>query len=158
MGDVIAMVKKRLAQAIYESEAEIFLTNTLAVQGEKVMLGELFENLISNAIKYRSQDRNLKITIGCNRELDIVRYFVRDNGIGIPEKYFDTIFKAFKRLHSKIEYEGTGVGLAICKKIVEIHRGDIWVESKEGEGSTFWFTLPCAQTEVPASQPEVHAS
>ena len=158
MSDVIAKVKKKLAQSIYESEAEIYLTNTLPVQGDKVMLGELFENLISNAIKYRSPDRNPKITIGCNSEVDMVRYFVKDNGIGIPEKYFDNIFKAFKRLHSKIDYEGTGVGLAICKKIVEIHRGDIWVESKEGEGSTFWFKLPAAQTEVPASQPEVHAT
>ncbi len=158
LNEVIGLVKKRLAQSIYESEAELYVANTLPVQGEKVMLGQLFENLISNAIKYRGTDRNVKITIGCTRELNTIRYFVKDNGIGISEKYYETIFKAFRRLHSKVEYEGTGVGLAICKKIVERHRGDIWVESKEGEGSTFWFILPYAQTDVPAIQPEVHAN
>ena len=156
--EVLALVKRRLAQSIYESDAEIYITDAQPVQGEKVMLGQLFENLISNAIKYRSNDRTPKITIGSMRELDTVRYFVKDNGIGISEKYFDTIFKAFRRLHSKIEYEGTGVGLAICKKIVDIHGGDIWVESIEGEGSTFWFILPLAHNDVAAIHPEVHAS
>jgi len=157
VNEVIRQVKSSLAQTIYESEAEIYLTNTLPVRGEEVMLKQLFENLISNGIKYRHAQRTPKITIGCNRELDTVRYFVKDNGIGISEKYFETIFKAFRRLHSKVEYEGTGVGLAICKRIIDIHGGDIWVESKEGEGSTFWFILPLAQSEVPAIQPVVHA-
>jgi signal transduction histidine kinase len=158
MSLLIGLVKKRLAQSMYESEVELYITDALPVVGEQIMLGQLFENLISNAIKYRSHDRNPKITIGCNRQGGKVRYFVQDNGIGISEKYYETIFKAFRRLHSKIEYEGTGVGLAICKKIVEIHRGEMWVESKEGEGSIFWFTLPHAQTEVPANHPEVHAA
>ena len=157
IAEVIALTKKSLAQSIYESEAEIEIQNLLPVKGEKTMLKQLFENLISNAIKYRSHTRPLKITIGCYRELDTARYFVKDNGIGIPEKYFETIFKAFRRLHSKADYEGTGVGLAICKKIVDIHGGDIWVESVEGTGSTFWFMLPLAQTEVPAMKPVVHA-
>ncbi len=154
---VVNQVKTRLAKSIYESEAEIYLTGSLPVMGEAVMLGQLFENLLSNAMKYRHEDRTPKITIGCIREINRISYFVKDNGIGIPEKYYDTVFKAFRRLHSKIEYEGTGVGLAICKKIVEIHGGDIWVESAEGEGSTFWFILPAAQTDVPASQPVVQA-
>ena len=95
----------------------------------------------------------MKITIGCTKEVDCVRYYVQDNGIGIPEKYFQTIFQAFRRLHSKVEYEGTGVGLAICKKIVEIHGGDMGVESQLGVGSTFWFTLPAAQTHYPVIEP-----
>jgi signal transduction histidine kinase len=155
--EIMGQVRSNLAKSIYESEAEIYVTDTLPVRGERVMLNQLFENLISNAIKYRSTEQTPKITIGCHRELDMVRYFVKDNGIGISEKYFETIFKAFRRLHSKMEYEGTGVGLAICKKIIDIHGGDIWVESNEGEGSTFWFILPGAHTDVPAIQPVVHA-
>jgi signal transduction histidine kinase len=157
VADVVSGVKKSLAKSIYESDAEIYLVDALPVRGEKIMLNQLFENLISNAIKYRSPERSPKITIGCSKKLDKAHYYIKDNGIGIPEKYYDTIFKAFKRLHSKIEYEGTGVGLAICKKIAEIHGGNIWVESKEGEGSTFWFILPLAYTEVPDIQPVVHA-
>jgi len=157
MDGIITQIKKSLARELYESEAEIYITNTLPVHGEYAMLRQLMDNLISNAIKYRSPVRPLKITIGCSRELDTVRYFVKDNGIGIPAKYYDTIFKAFRRLHSKVEYGGTGIGLAICKKVAEIHGGDIWVESAEGEGSTFWFILPLAHNEVPASQPVVHA-
>lgn len=157
MAELIGLVRTRLAKAIYESDCDIFLTQTLSVKGDVAMLAALFENLISNAIKYRHAGRNLKITIGCTKEVDAVRYFVKDNGIGIPEQYFDTIFKAFRRLHSKKDYEGTGVGLAICKKIVDIHGGDIGVESTEGEGSTFWFTLPLAHTDVPAIKPVVQA-
>jgi len=155
--EIIGLVRSNLAKLIYESDAEIYVADTLPVKGERVMLNQLFENLISNALKYRSPQHPPKITIGCYRELDMVRYFVKDNGIGIHEKYFDTIFKAFRRLHSKIEYEGTGVGLAICKKIIDIHGGDIWVESKPGQGSTFWFILPGAYRAVPVIQPVVHA-
>jgi signal transduction histidine kinase len=154
---LISMVKSRLAKSIYESDCDIYLTQIIPVEGDVAMLAELFENLLSNAIKYRDPERNLKITIGCTKEIDTVRYFVQDNGIGIAQQYFDTIFKAFRRLHSKKDYEGTGVGLAICKRIVEIHGGDMGVESTEGEGSTFWFTLPAAQTDVPAIQPVVQA-
>ena len=157
MAELIGQVRARLAKLIYESDCDIYLTQTIPVQGDTKMLTELFDNLLTNAIKYRSAERRLKITIGCTKEVDCVRYYVQDNGIGIPEKYFQTIFQAFRRLHSKVEYEGTGVGLAICKKIVEIHGGDMGVESRIGEGSTFWFTLPLAHTEVPAIQPVVHA-
>jgi signal transduction histidine kinase len=148
VADVIADVRKNLAKAIYESEAEIYIQNTICINGQKALLDQLFQNLLSNAIKYRSHDRDLKITVGSIDQDGMITYFVRDNGIGIPEEYFETIFKAFRRLHSKALYEGTGVGLAICKKIVEIHGGEIWVESKDGEGSTFWFTLPAVVTEL----------
>lgn len=157
VASLISMVRSRLAKDVYESDCDIYLNEMIPVEGDVAMLAELFENLLSNAIKYRDPERNLKITIGCTKEVDAVRYFVQDNGIGIPQQYFDTIFKAFRRLHSKKDYEGTGVGLAICKRIVEIHSGDMGVESVEGKGSTFWFTLPMAQTDVPAIQPVVQA-
>jgi light-regulated signal transduction histidine kinase (bacteriophytochrome) len=156
--DVMAEVKTSLAKSIYESEAEVLVTDTMNVRGEKQLLVQLFQNLVSNAIKYRHQKRTPQITIGCVEEGKMVKYFVKDNGIGIPEKHFDTIFGAFRRLHSKIYYEGTGVGLAICKKIMDIHGGEIWVESEENDGSVFWFTLPNAQIELPAIHPVVHAA
>ena len=158
MTGIISMVRSRLAKSIYESDCDIHLTSMVPVKGDTAMLAQLFENLLSNAINYRSPERNLKINIGCTKGANFVRYYVQDNGIGIPAQYFDTIFKAFKRLHSKREYEGTGVGLAICKKIVDLHGGDMGVESIEGEGSTFWFMLPLAYTDVPAIHPGVHVA
>lgn len=154
----IADVKRTLAKAIYESEATINVIGIANVHGEKMQIEQLFQNLISNAIKYRKDDEELSITIGCETHGNMIKYYVRDNGIGIKHEHFDKIFQAFKRLHSKAEYEGTGVGLAICKRIVDIHGGNIWLESEYGEGTTFYFTLPKAQTEVPAKKPVVHAA
>ena len=158
MDEVIANAKSSLAKSIYESEAEILVTGSASVMGEKVLLEQLLQNLLSNAIKYRSNERDLKIVIGCREKGEKVEYFIQDNGIGISEEYFDTIFKAFRRLHSKVDHEGTGVGLAICKKIMDIHGGDLWVESVVEEGSTFLFTLPKTHADVRASQPVVHAA
>jgi signal transduction histidine kinase len=158
MEDVMAEVKSLLGKLIYESEASIHVINMESVIGDKRLLIQLFQNLVSNAIKYAHEERTPVITIGCSVQDGRVCYYVRDNGMGINEKYFDTIFHAFKRLHSRAHYEGTGIGLAICKKIVDVHRGRIWVDSTEGEGTTFFFTLPLVQTEVPATNPVVHAA
>lgn len=155
---VLNGVKRTLAKAIYESEAEINVISVIPVHGAKMQMEQLFQNLISNAIKYRKDDEQLHLTIGCEHHGNMVKYYVRDNGIGIAEEHFEKVFQAFKRLHSKVEYEGTGVGLAICKRIVDIHGGNIWLESTYGEGTTFYFTLPKAQTEVPAMKPVVHAA
>ncbi len=140
--DTVSEVLDLCKRAIEESGAEIAVEPLALVRGEKHLLIQLYQNLVVNAIKYRSEDRPLKLTVGCINDGNFIRCYVKDNGIGIPLKYFDTIFQAFKRLHSKVRYEGTGIGLAICKKIVELHGGTIWVESREGHGSTFWFTLP----------------
>ena len=101
-------------------------------------------NLIGNAIKYRSPERPPEIGISAEREGRCWRFAVEDNGIGIEEQYFDRIFVIFQRLHTREEYEGTGIGLAVVRKIVDLHSGRIWVESVPGEGSTFVFTLPAA--------------
>jgi len=127
------MVKKNNAQIVVESELPTLLFNyTNALQ--------LFFNLISNAIKYNNS-KNPVIQIGHTEKIHYHEFYVKDNGIGIEQEYHDKIFKIFNRLHTDTELEGTGIGLAICKKIVEKFKGKIWVESVSGNGSTFYFTI-----------------
>jgi signal transduction histidine kinase len=102
---------------------------------------QIFRHLLSNAIKYRGKE-NPVITIDCVNKNGYYLFSVRDNGIGIPEKYQHIIFKPLKRLHAPDEIEGSGLGLAICEKAVLAHGGRIWVESKPGEGSVFFFIIP----------------
>lgn len=104
-------------------------------------LTQLFQNLIGNAIKYRG-DRSPIVEIGCQAQAKDYLFWVKDNGIGIDQQHADRVFMVFQRLHTREEYSGTGIGLAICKKIVDQQGGKIWMESVVGEGSTFFFTLP----------------
>jgi signal transduction histidine kinase len=106
-----------------------------------VPLTQLFQNLISNALKYRSS-RTPEIGVFAAQDGAYWRFGVQDNGIGIPAEFRTQIFGIFKRLHDRRAYPGTGIGLAICQKIVERYGGRIWVESEVGRGSTFLFTLP----------------
>ncbi len=115
---------------------------TLPVDTDQVQC--LFKNLIENALKY-NESKKPGIEIGCRPNNDNVHFFVRDNGIGISPQYHESIFGIFKRLHTAEKYQGTGLGLAMCRKIVEGHGGKIWVESQLGEGSTFHFSLPTEQ-------------
>ncbi len=141
MNEVVETAKKNLATTIEESAAEIFTADLPVVQANSVPLVHLFQNLISNALKYRSADTP-RLKISAAEEGSYWRFAVEDNGIGIPKEFQSQIFGIFKRLHNRSEYPGTGIGLAICQKVVEQYGGRIWVESEPGSGSTFFFTVP----------------
>ena len=134
-----------LRAAIESSGAHITHDAFPEVSGDDTQLTQLFQNLIGNAIKFRKADEPLRIHVGVQDAGDEWRFSVSDNGIGIEPQYFERIFMVFQRLHTRDEYPGTGIGLAICKKVVDRHRGRIWVESAHGKGSTFVFTLPKVQ-------------
>ncbi|MEQ1840840.1 MAG: ATP-binding protein [Verrucomicrobiales bacterium] len=138
---VLRNVQTDLQLAITEAGAVITDDPMPIVIADSTQLAQLFQNLIANALKFRS-DNPLQIHVGAERKGDAWEFSVRDNGIGIDPKSFERIFGIFQRLHAKEEFEGTGIGLAVCKEIVERHRGRIWVESQPGKGSTFFFTIP----------------
>jgi PAS domain S-box-containing protein len=138
--EVVRQALNNLAAAIAESNGHVHVGTLPMVKADPSQYLQLFQNLISNAIKYRGAAPP-EIEIGAERVNGTWRFSVKDNGIGIHRKFFEKIFILFQRLHSKDTYSGTGIGLAVCKKIVERHGGKIWVESEEGKGSTFFFTL-----------------
>jgi PAS domain S-box len=140
--EVIAQVIKNLQTAITENEATIQNHPLPTVLADPTQLPLVFQNLLGNAIKFRRQDEPPSISISAKKTGDWWTFAVQDNGIGIDSAFYDRIFVIFQRLHGRNEYPGTGVGLAIVKKIIERHRGRIWVESEVGKGSTFYFTLP----------------
>ncbi len=137
----IAQVSDLFQSQLSELNANLTVASLPTVTGVKSQLSQLFQNLISNAIKYRSNNL-LQININVTDEGSHWQFTVADNGIGIEEVYFEKIFVIFQRLHNKDEYTGTGIGLAVCKKIVDRHGGKIWVKSTPGAGSTFYFTIP----------------
>ena len=112
------------------------------VRGHAGQLRSLFQNLITNAVKFRHPDRRPHVRVSATKAHDQWEISVADNGIGIAEQHRERVFNVFQRLHNSKEYEGIGMGLAICKKIVELHGGHIRVESEPGQGATFVFTLP----------------
>jgi PAS domain S-box-containing protein len=134
---------RNLQVAIKDNNATITCDPLPSVKADATQLTQLFQNLIGNAIKFRREDP-LHIQISAKPTDENWLFSVRDNGIGIESQYAERIFVIFQRLNSRMEYPGTGMGLAICKKIVERHRGTLWVKSKPDEGSTFYFTLPVA--------------
>jgi hypothetical protein len=138
---VLDQAVTNLQVAIEESGAVVTHDPLPTLMADGTQLVQLFQNLIGNAIKFRS-DVPPEIHIGVERTDSEWRFSVRDNGIGIDPQHHDRIFMIFQRLHSREEYPGTGIGLAICKRIVERHGGRIWVESQPGKGATFYFTIP----------------
>ena len=147
---------QNLAASIEESGAVVTHDTLPAVNGDLPQLVSLFQNLLSNALKFR-QKAPPRIHVSAERNGRHWHFSVRDNGIGIAPQYFERIFGVFQRLHTRREYPGTGIGLALCKKIVERHGGRIWVESVPGEGATFCFSLLDAQTNHRQHGGEFHA-
>ena len=130
-----------LANAIAESGASVTHSALPRVSVHQVHLQQLFQNLVGNALKYRSEKTPV-VHIAAEERNGQWLFSVRDNGIGISPAFHERVFGLFKRLHARDEYSGTGIGLAICKRIVERYGGRIWVESEPDKGWTFFFTLP----------------
>ena len=137
---VITSVINNLSSQIKDTNAVIIYKDLPEISGDAILIGKLFQHLISNAIKFRSTTPP-HITITAEKQDDGYRFAVKDNGIGIQKEYTDKIFLIFHRLHAKHVYPGAGIGLAVCKKIVEKYNGKIWVDSAPNKGSTFYFTI-----------------
>ncbi len=141
---VVYAAARSLDEAIRGAGATVTVGDMPTVMADAAQIEQVFSNLIGNAVKYRREGVPPVIAISARRLNGRVEFSVKDNGIGIEDEYHDRIFEMFRRLHTHDEYEGTGIGLAVVKRIVERHGGTIRVESTPGEGSTFFFTLPAA--------------
>lgn len=139
--DVVKSAVGNLQAAISEGGAKITWDALPTLCGEKVQLLQLFQNLIGNAIKFRADDRPIEVHVSARQAAEGWHFTVKDTGIGIEGQYLERIFLIFQRLHDRAKYKGTGIGLAVCKKVVEHHGGRIWVESEPGKGTAFHFTL-----------------
>jgi chemotaxis family two-component system sensor kinase Cph1 len=145
--EVLERTLQDLTERLQECGGAVTHDPLPVVPADDVQLGQLFLNLLGNALKFRRPEVPPRIHIGATQVGNDWELSVRDNGIGIDPQYFDRIFVIFQRLHTRDEYPGTGIGLAICKKIVEGHGGRIRVESTPGEGTAFIFTLPASLDE-----------
>ena len=143
-GLLLQEVLNDMEASIKESGAKINSEQLPVVNGYPD-LKSLFQNLISNAIKFRKSEEKSIINITAQDKVTQWLFAIKDNGIGIDKIYYDKLFNIFQKLHNQREYPGTGIGLAHCKKIIELHGGKIWVESELGKGSTFYFTIPKAK-------------
>ncbi|MBA2480289.1 MAG: hypothetical protein H0V44_06480, partial [Planctomycetes bacterium] len=139
--EIVGDALKNLSLKITEVQATITVAELPSISGDRMLLAQVFQNLLSNGIKFRG-DRNPDLVVSASRQDDQHLFRVQDNGIGIPSESVDHIFGLFQRLHGADEYPGTGIGLSLCKRIVERHGGHIGVESVVGTGSTFWFSIP----------------
>lgn len=141
MNEVVEKVKLDLKPLIEETKTEISLDSLPLIKADESQMRQILQNLISNSIKFRKEDEAPHIRISSKEDDTHWIFSVKDNGIGIKKDFFDRIFIIFQRLHKKSEYGGTGIGLAVCKKIVRRHGGNIWVESQKQDGSTFYFSI-----------------
>jgi PAS domain S-box-containing protein len=142
--EVINEALRNLHVAIAESGATIEIANMPKIVGARLLLTQLIQNLVGNAIKFHRDGVSPIVHVTASREEASWHIAVEDNGIGIEQNYLDRVFLIFQRLHERDKYAGTGIGLAIAKKVIEYHSGRIWIESTPGQGSRFHFTLPAA--------------
>ncbi|MEM9189978.1 MAG: ATP-binding protein [Myxococcota bacterium] len=142
LSSLVDDVVTTLQVAIEESGGEIVSEMLPEVRGDASQLRQLLQNLLSNAFKFRHPDRTPRVSVSSTRIANAWRIAVQDNGIGLNPEYSAKVFRMFQRLHTREEYPGTGIGLALCKRIVQRHGGSIGIDSTPGEGATFWFTLP----------------
>ena len=150
--EVVVDVQRGLMDIIEENEAEVVVEELPEVLADASQLGQVFQNLIANAVKFRGEERP-RVEVGARREGDVWELSVSDNGIGIDPEFHDRVFVIFQRLHERGRYSGSGIGLAIVKKIVERHGGRIWIDSALGEGTRFCFTMPAADALPTEEQP-----
>ncbi|WP_370087425.1 PAS domain-containing protein [Ekhidna sp.] len=136
--DLNLLIKKLINDLFPMEKERIIIHGLPIITGDQEMLGQVLSNLISNAIKYSSKNKNPEIIISAMNEDDSVVIYIKDNGVGFNMLYYDKLFNVFQRLHSESEFEGTGVGLSLCDKIMKAHEGEIWADSTEGEGATFY--------------------
>lgn len=141
LNETISRIKDDFSAVMEEKNITIDSDHLPVIEGYKIEIKQLFQNLISNAIKFTPKNLDPHIEISYDETENFYNFHVKDNGIGIPDKDFSKIFDMFSRLHSTKDYEGQGIGLAFCKKIVELHHGNIWVTSEFGKGSTIHFTI-----------------
>ena len=142
MHDVVAKIVNELLEFEKNHTVKIQVLNMLPARADLDMIRQVWINLISNAIKYSSKKTSPEVEIGSYHQDDMVCYYVRDNGAGFNQQYAHKLFGVFQRLHKQHEFDGTGVGLAICKRIIERHHGRIWAEGQADIGATFFFALP----------------
>lgn len=140
MNAAVDIALANLKSAIQESGANIEVAELPTIRGDRTQLAQLFQNLIGNAIKFRGSD-SPRIRVEAERKEDEWLFAVRDNGIGIDAAHAERIFLIFQRLHGRKQFSGTGIGLAICERIVKRHGGRIWVEPNTDHGSVFYFTM-----------------
>ncbi len=157
MNELLADVKELLKERIDEAEAEVDVQQLPTIEANKQLMEQLFMNLLSNALKFRKENTPSRVKIWAeatlnSRQRTEYRFFIKDNGIGFDKKYLDRIFDIFQRLHGRNQYSGTGIGLAICRKIVDNFGGDIYADSSPGEGATFVIKLPEKQENLTYEQ------
>lgn len=142
-----------LSTLIAETEAQITHDALPALRADPSQLMQLFQNLVGNALKFRREGEPAKVHVGVQREGGEWVFSVRDNGIGIEPKHFERIFVIFQRLNARENYPGTGIGLAVAKRIIERHGGRIWIESTPGVGTTMFFSLPARNARTTSERP-----
>jgi light-regulated signal transduction histidine kinase (bacteriophytochrome) len=144
LNHILSNYKQLRRKILSEKSAIISVSELPTINSYNAVITQVFHSLLDNAIKYSKEGVAPNIEINATEETDIWKFSIKDNGIGIDPKFYNKIFIVFQRLHNRNDYEGKGIGLSVAKKNVESLGGKIWVESKEGDGSVFYFTIPKA--------------